>query len=245
MKIRSIAGVACALAIILGTLAESARAAGSHNSEEIQARLKTIEGALGSKDWRGALNGADDLLGRMVNGDFRGPGSRTAYGLVFAFRALAEEELGRPYEADWSWGCVRALAESISATDFSPFGGAQERIRQRETARGELPSRLAELVETHGGSRVTAPLKQSAEIKFSPASWSENPRHRTLEWRVRIGLDGRAYDPRPESDEDLSSETALFVWIFLQAVDWKYQPAKLDGDPIEVVWDMHVDFRVQ
>jgi len=209
-----------------------------------RATLQKIQDSLEAGEWKKAEKRANGLLRSMSDDDVSGVGSRPLYGLAFAFRAIAVEEQGRHDEAMWDWGCARMLSEQAVAFDPRRFGEGAVRLEADRTKPRPAaldPKKLAaDHPETFEWPRQThAPMPEYSDFLRGRRRVAE------IEVWTRLTADGRLRDPEVVPDETASENTSFLVRTLVAFRDWRFEPATLDGQPVEVTYWLTTKFSVE
>lgn len=216
------------------------------------AALKETDQMLRAHQWEAAAKRGRKAGEEIV--DLAGTGDSPAYSLavVDVFRAIAEAELGHQEDAEWLWESALNLFPDVAKTDLSPYGDKALELR-RLTLRDPNQKMERELLERLNG--------KDGEAVFNPENKNVKPPRivhevrpdypkalRLLDAQGRvvvssiIGKDGR---PRRPVVVDSQGGGASMRYVALDTVrQWRFEPAKLDGQPVAVYYVLTVNFKI-
>lgn len=179
---------------------------------------------------------ARDMMDDILFGESAGQWLGTA-GLM---RALGVAQQGRADEAVWHWHVAQHLYPAVRSYDLSPYGAAGELLMVspiRPASFAELP-RIGD--EASGG--ITPPKEIFAPFAVYPYAQSDLRAELRIPVECRVGEDGRLSHPLVASDESRPT----FLFAVLDALrEWKLEPAQLDGEPVAVMHQLEVTFRIR
>lgn len=202
------------------------------------ADLKQADQNLRSQEWKQAGKRARRVAVEMV--DNVGTGSEAAHSLavVTAILAIAEAGLGHQEDAEWLWDSALNLDSGIAQTDVSGYGPAAADLRKRS-----LRSKEAEDKVTAEHKEVEAPRI----IHQTKPDYPEALRRLGVGGDVAvsaiIGTDGR---PRQPLIVDAHGGGPALKYLALDTVrKWRFEPAKLNGQPVKVYYVLTINFHVR
>lgn len=204
------------------------------------ADLKQADQNLRSQEWKQAGKRARRVAGEMV--DNVGTGSEAAHSLAVAaaILAIAEAGLGHQEDAEWIWDSALNLDPGIAQTDVSGYGPAAADLRKRS-----LRSKEAKAEET--------PEEHKKEVEAPRIIHQTKPDYPEALRRLGvggdvvvsavIGTDGR---PRQPLIVDAHGGGPALKYLALDTVrKWRFEPAKLNGQPVKVYYVLTINFHVR
>lgn len=214
--------------------------------------LKETDQKLRSHQWEAAAKRARQAGEDIV--DLAGTGESPAYSLavVEVFRAIAEAELGHQDDAEWFWESALNLFPDVAKTDLSPYGQKALELRRltlRDPNR-KMERELLERMEGKDGETVFNPENKNVEhpriVHEVRPDYPKALRLLGSQGRVVvssiIGKDGR---PRRPVVVDSQGGGASMRYVALDTVrQWRFEPAKLDGQPVAVYYVLTVNFKI-
>lgn len=184
------------------------------------------------------------VLDEMVERMGPGLGGELAMGLVLMHRALAEAGLGRHREALWDWHVALNFNPSLADEDLSRFGEAGRLLE-------ENPLREPDLGES--AEAEASAMARPLDGEIDPPKARKKPRPKfprgARDWGIEgpiviqmiITPEGEAIQPVVLKD----LEAATITYSALEALrDWKFQPARLGGEPIAVFYNLAVNYEL-
>lgn len=174
-----------------------------------------------------------------------GPGASGGYilGIAVLQRAVAEAGLGRGSEALWHWHVAQALHPPFAKSDLGVFGqaGAFLAAHPLGASPGCAPP------EACAGARLTpSPVLPPRVLRQTRPEYPTGARYFGVKGhlvvQVLIGKDGVPREPRVL--EALTAPTLGYA--ALEALrEWRFAPARLDGEPVEVTYVLTVNFAIR
>lgn len=204
-----------------------------------KSRLADADEALKAGEWQRARWIADTEIKDMVRRIGRLDEATPLLSGAAFFRALAEAGLGSPREALWDFGIAQALVPAFSEVDLTSYGEAGKLLEAGRLSAMNEPEPVAEDVwEASGG--YTPPRKLRARPPEHPRTKSRLCIEGSVEVLIAIAEDGSTQRPRLRSSSD--PVLAFAAMDALRA--WRFEPARVDGKPVTVVYTQTIDFRI-
>ena len=205
--------------------------------------LKEIDQLLRSQQWQAAAEQSQKIADQIVTTG--GPDANVAYTLavVSVFRALAEKGRGDSDAATWYCDVALALVPEIGKTDLKPYGNLGAEIKE-ELLRSQ--SSLKSPVETGKTAEerrrdVSRPVIRHQVKPVYPAGLSQMGMAGRVVAETIIDVDGRL--KRCRVLERQGGGPAM-TYAALDALrQWRFDPARLDGQPVKVYYVLTVNFK--
>ncbi|HEX6898849.1 MAG TPA: energy transducer TonB [Thermoanaerobaculia bacterium] len=241
---------------ILLLAAVSSLAAGQQTVQSTAAAwrsgLREVDEKLRAGKWGEAEKRARRLGSEIVAGAGTGEGAAYSLAVASAFRAIAEAGLGREGEAAWHWDMALNLFPEIGKTNVAPYGPKAAELRERILRPLDIamsPDQLRILRE--GGEVEIKPVGLEVEKpRIVKQASPEYPKALSVlgaeGWvavSTIIGVDGRPVSPRIVKIEGGGPAMAYVAMDSL--AQWRFEPAKLDGQPVAVFYVLTVNFKRQ
>jgi Gram-negative bacterial TonB protein C-terminal len=241
---------------VLLLAAVSSLAAGQQTAQTTAAAwregLREVDGKLRAGKWADAEKRARRLGAEIVEGAGTGQGAAYSLAVASAFRAIAEAGLGREEDAAWHWDMALNLFPDIGKTDVSPYGPKAAELRERILRPLDVsisPDQLRILRE--GGNVELKPLGlEVVKPRIVKQPRPEYPKGLSLMgaegWVVVstiIEPTGRPVSPRVMQIEGGGPAMAYVAMDSL--AQWRFEPAKVDGQPVRVFYVLTVNFKRQ
>ncbi|MGD2116022.1 MAG: energy transducer TonB [Acidobacteriota bacterium] len=236
MWIRKAVGV-----LVLTSLGSVALPAHAGQVDAWRGKLKEIDEQLRMGEYRKARRGSEKLARTMV--DSMGPGREAAYTLAVTcvFRAIAEMGLGDEEAASWYWWTGYSLFNDIVETDMSPYGEPAELLKSRPFRSREGKPEIGELPPART-DRLEPPETRKSPSPDYPEALRQLGIEKTYSVQVVIEEDGSLSDPLILQPVEHS---AMAYEILETIRRWEFEPAKLDGKPVPVLYNLAVRFRLK
>ncbi len=197
--------------------------------------LSDSSAALASGDYEHALKVSSRVVDEMI--DRLGPGDAEtqAFAIAVAHKALSNAGLSRLDDALWYWYVAIALYPGISKSDVSAYGSAGEFLK------ANLPGTL-EVTCRVGDKDVTAPkLLKRVEPKFPPGAQGFGVEGVLI---VEVVIDQFGRISSPHIKKSLPAPTLSYS--ALEAVrKWRFEPGKLGGEAVPVIFSLTVNFKLR
>lgn len=215
-------------------------------TDEWRQSVKEVDQKLRARDWAAAEKQARQLA--VQTADRTGMGKATAHGLavVTALRAIAEAGLGQNHDAAWHWDMALNLDPEIAKTDLSLYGSAADWLRNRKLRALEPPLPPDGLRMADGSGVVKKDVQRPKLVSHKNPELPAMLRNRTVVGLVVvqavISTDGRPRDPRVET---APTGVPAMAYAALEALrQWRFEPARVEGKPVEVYYTLTVDYHV-
>jgi TonB family protein len=187
-----------------------------------------------------ALRIDERLINEMLGSLGPGEEETKSFSLAVAHKALALAGLGREDDAIWYWHVAQNLDPSLGTSDMSMFGAPAEFLKKHPLS-AELPS----LPRVVSGVPPSDPnLRPPAATKRVEPMYPGQAR--------LSGVSGNVFTEsvidRSGSVRDiwlLKAPSATLAYCAMEAVrQWKFRPATLDGQPVDVRFALVVRFNL-
>lgn len=217
-------------------------AASLHAADPLIDRLGVSATALKEHDYAKALKVSSRVVDEMMG--VLGPGDAEAkwFAVAVTHEALALAGLGKEEEAIWQWQMAQNIYPDIAQSDLSMFGAPAELLKQHPL----LPARANDVPHVgqklEGGGTVAAPVIVSrVEPKFPLGARSFGVSGIII-LESRISDTGEIHSMRVL--KALPSPTLTYA--AMDAVrKWKFRPGTLDGKPVEVLFNLTINFKLR
>jgi len=202
---------------------------------EWSARMAKTATLLEAKDYATALRLADQSISEMVEHLGPGDGATKWFGVMLVHKALALTGLGNTNDALWYWHEVLSMYPKFSESDLSSFGEAGAFLKANITPPTAVPF-------THDPAQSFTPPRPIRRVKPEfPRGAADFSIEGTLIVEVVLGKDGHAKSPRIVQ----ALEAPTLSYAALEAVKrWEFEPAKVAGVPVEVLYDATIIYKV-
>lgn len=215
---------------------EAANAARLQNWDVL---MKRADGLLLEGEYKKARKILNPLIDEMVDEILTGD-AKPLLATVSLLRALAEAGLGHERDALWDLHVAKSLDEKIAETSLAAYGEAGEFLSKPRV----FDSKKTDGETGDHQSRVGQDL-QAPRIKKQPKpKYPLGKRYQCLEDDVVVlsVIDKNGLTKNPELR---SAEDAVLGFVALQALrDWRFEPARLHGEPIAVYYNLQMNFEV-
>lgn len=203
-------------------------------------RFKASGDALTAGDYAKALKVSDGIIRDFDALLGEGDGAEKWFAIAVAHKALALAGLGQNDEAIWQWHMALNIYPPLERSDLSMFGAAGELLKNNPLP-APPPScpRVGDLV---GKSKVTAPVV----IKRIQPEYAEGARLS----RVRGIAIFESIITREGVISSIRAKKVLpaptLTYAAMQALrQWRFIPGKLDGDPVDVVFNLTINYKLE
>lgn len=235
-------------ALLLLTAALPALAASP--ADKWRTGLKEIDQKLRAQQWKAAEEQSRKVARWIVQDAGTGPGAAYSLAVVSAFQAIAEKNLGRTDEANWHWDVALNLFPEISKTDVTPYGPIAAELQAR-TLRSTDPNRpkpaIPQLVDLSGKPVTEEDVERPRIVKQVAPEFPKNLEAMNvtgvLVVEAVIGFDGV---PRLPLVLQMTGGGPAMESVALEALrQWRFEPAKLAGQPVGVYYTLTVNFKTR
>ncbi len=218
-------------------------------TERWRLRLDESTQLLQSGNHAGSLKIIERVIREMI--DQLGPGDAAtqAFGIVLFHKAVALAGLGREADALWYWHTVLNLYPSFRHGDLSAFGKAGELLASnRDLPPSEGLVRLSDegrLLDASGtpiprDPTITPPKIRKQVVPYYPEGARAFGVSGVL--IVEMRLDQKGVLSGPRIVKALPAPTLSYVVIDALR-KWKFDPARRNGEPIDVIFNLSVNYR--
>jgi TonB family protein len=198
-----------------------------------QDRMAETDTALKAADYRRAVQLANKTVSEMTERLGTGEKSARLFGTALTQKALAHAGLGERAEAAWYWHIALGLDPKCAETDFEPYGDAARLLQECSERQGVSSS-----------GPVDQPIQPPKLVKQRKPKYPHGAHYfgvtGDLVVEVIVTSDGQVREPRivtPLAAPALS-------YAALEAVkQWRFEPARLAGQPVEVVYSLTVRYK--
>jgi TonB family protein len=205
--------------------------------------LQRIEDRLHRGEWHQASDSCDRVIRDLVNEGAHGKGARPLYGLAFAFRAIAESDLGDESAAVWDWSVAGQMSPQTTAFDLARFGAAGSHLAAILAERAADPDPV--YVFDESDDTLKGPKKISAEQPEYP-EWARKARiQAVIRIKVEIDRSGRPARVLEMDPSELDAHAAIAVLTLNAIRTWRFEPATRDGQPVRISYELTVSFSLR
>lgn len=233
---------ACALVVVFTStllLAQTRRpeaALEAHNQRVVRqwyAALENVDQLLVDGKPEKAYRKVSRLLRDMTERITSGEGVPAILSTALVLRALAAVQLGESEEGIWHWQIAQQLFPQVADYRMTAYGDAGEFLK-RHPVRQPIESNAP----AEGSPAIDPPVKIHAPTPDFPRARLDVG-HVAIVAETMIGVDGRMRDPRILQSK---GELTLVCETFDTLRRWEFQPARLDGEPVAVLYQLTVNF---
>ena len=219
------------IAVVIGSSTVFARDA----SEEYAAHLARIDTTIKQGDYSSGVRKARKFEREMLDWIIAGPRVPEYLGEIAKLYAVALAGVGEMEHAAWKWHMATGFSPDLEEAVLAGYGEAGEKLRQY------LEKEAEEFDEERDFRGVLSPPK----VKKNPAP--RYPRAQTkldlqcsLLVRVVIDVDGVPYLPVILE----SAGRPTLVYTTLDALRrWRFEPARVDGEPVPAYYVLNSRFH--
>jgi TonB family protein len=238
-------GASAALAGALLVLAAPPAAAQDDAAERWRLRSRQIERTLADDKPVRAARAAHRAVLDLVPSLAGGADDARILGDLLVLEAVAESATGDNAQALWLWSLAQSIDPALTAADLSRFGAPARLLADRplrERARdGQIATEEGE--DQPGVFERTATAEPPRLIKLPDPDYPAAARDAGLQGavilQVVVDRQGRTRGPLA-----IESPAAALTYAAAEAVhEARFEPARLDGKPVAVYYDIRVDFR--
>lgn len=235
-----------ALALSVATLV----AGQSSTAKKLSDALNEVDKKLRAQEWKPAEKQARKVAQQIADVTGHGQGAAYTLAAASALRAFAEAGLGQHKDAAWHWDMALNLFPDIAKLDVSPYGPGALELRKRvlRPVENEMNPELIRLAQENGEAVVNPKERNVQKPKALKTPGPDYPQGLrilgTQGWVAVssiIGADGRPREPRIVKSEGAGP---AMHYVTLDALrQWRFEPAKLDGEPVDVYYVLTVNFK--
>lgn len=207
-----------------------------------QEEILAIEKLILQNQAREALQRGNRLAREMLRLIKSGDGVGRALGSVNTLRAIAATMTGDERLGLWHWHIAVQMFPELKKRDISYFGEAG-RFLMNHPPRTDLrqPSPQAPNPVSLGTGKVTKPKKKHAPApKYPPGKRGSDDSSVMVIVQAIIDKSGKVRDPiilKSQGEFTMVCAALEALWR------WEFEPATLDGEPIEVFYNLTFNFR--
>jgi Gram-negative bacterial TonB protein C-terminal len=214
-------------------------------AEAYRIRAREIERLLRddrpAKASRAARRAVDDLVPNLAGG----ADDADLLGNFLLLEALSRSALGYNADALWLWSLAQGVDPALKTADLSRFGAPARVLSERPLREPAEDGQIA--TEAEAGNRPGVFDRASKAtpprvVKLPDAEYSKAARGAGLKGPVilQVLLDRQG---QPRYPLVIESPAAVLTYTAAAAVlDGRYEPARLDGEPVAVYYDIRIDF---
>lgn len=201
-------------------------------------RSAETENALKTADYRRAIHLANQTVSEMTERLGTGELPTQLFGTALTQKALAHAGLGERAEAAWYWHIAQGLDAKRGEIDLTPYGDAAGVLRECSERQGV--SSAVSLERDRGDGRIQPPKLVRHRRPRYPHGAQYFGITGDLVVEVVVASDGTVREPRIVTP--LPAPTLSYA--ALEAVRrWRFEPARLAGQPIDVVYNLTVKYK--
>jgi TonB family protein len=195
--------------------------------------------ALESGKHQRSLDLAEGVVKQMIERLGPGDASTQAFGVAVMHKALALAGLGKHDDALWYWHIALSLQPDFAKFDLSAFGEAGKFLAENSEPRA--PS----VLQPGEGKPLGPEMKPPKLLERKLPKFPRGARAFGVEGRllVQVVITPQGTITSPVIREALPAPTLSYV--ALEAVrHWRFEPATNHGEPIKVIYDLAVNFKL-
>lgn len=225
-----------ALLLLAAVPAFAAKAAPPKSAEaELERRIQQIDDQLSRRQWEPAAAAAKAAV-EQARQDAFGAGLARSLSRL----ALAEAGLGRTEDAVWHWQIAQNMNPGLFSGDaLASLGAAGELLAGNRLRRlDEPPAGIA--VQPPDAAGLQPARKLQGEVPELPARLRDLSVPKWLRLQAVIDEQGRLRYPVA-----VSPIPGMVYEVLAAARDWRFEPARKDGAPVAVLYDLVVNAPVE
>lgn len=201
-------------------------------------RLADSAAALKAHDWAKALKISDRTIRQMM--DVLGPGDAESkwFSIAVAHKALALAGLGRNEDAVWEWQMALNIYPALAKSDISSLGAPAEFLKSQSLPPTWDVPRVGVQDDKHA---ITPPkLRKRVEPAYTRGATAFGIKGAAV-FETVIGKDGSVHGIRMLK----GLEAPTLSYAAMQALrQWKFEPGKLDGQPVDVIFNLTINYKM-
>jgi TonB family protein len=208
---------------------------GARPNERWHDMLGQSSKALRAGDYKRARKISSRLVNEMVEMLGPGPAAAEALAIAVTHKALANAGLSNADDALWYWHVAIALHPNMVNSNLSMFGAPGEFLK------AHLPQPAPAIGSLHQDAAITAPkVLKRVEPDFPPGAEAFGV---SGSLTVECILDEHGHLTSPRIVTSLPAPTLSFA--ALEAVRrWRFEPAKVDGVPVPIIYTLTVNYKL-
>jgi Gram-negative bacterial TonB protein C-terminal len=185
---------------------------------------------------------ADTKLAHLWEGALDGGADSTTLGALFAERALAAAGLGRSDLAICRWHAAQSFAAQLYHLDLAPYGPAVADLGRKRW--GELRARGAFLPSDY--ESIHEPRIVAAPSALYPEAARRGKQSEAVVAMVVIDERGLVREPEVIRGGLAPGFPITLTASSLEtACSWRFQPATMNEEPVPVLYELTIPFRVK
>lgn len=218
-------------------------AVSAYATDPLISRLGDSATALKKGDYAAALKIDERLIKQMMRELGPGDAESKWFSVAVAHKALALAGLGRNDDALWYWHVALTIYPAIAEADMSMFGAPAEFLKQHPFT---PPPALFEITSKLPPQSVPANVQAPKAIKRVEPLYPEGARA----FRVSgIAIFACVIDVTG-SVTDIAMKKGLpaptLSYTAMEALhQWKFEPGKLDGKPVPVLFNLTINYTLR
>jgi protein TonB len=227
-----------ALALPFVLLVGGAAMASDPVSESWQKKTREGIALLKRGDYNASLKLSQGVIRDMLERLGPGDAETRSFGIVLTHKALALAGLGRRDEALWEWHVALNLYPGLAKADLSPYGEPGKFL----LANTELRKREDVLRADRRTANVKPPVaKKRVEPQYPGGAQSFRVSGDTV---VEVIIDAQGNVSSPLVVKSLPAPTITYT--ALDALRrWKFEPGRVDGKPVNVVFNVTFNYSLR
>jgi TonB family protein len=208
-------------------------AASAYAGDPLIDRLSDSATELKKGDYAKALKIDERLIGDMLSRLGPGDAESKWFTVAVAHKALALAGLGRNEDALWYWHLALNLYPAIAQSDMSMFGAPAEFLKQHPLVMPNVP-RIGGNVKAPAALHRVEPVYPMGARYFhvaGPAIFESviDKSGTVREITVLKGL-----------------PSAPLTYCAMEALrQWRFQPATIDGQPVDVLFNLTINYKLR
>jgi hypothetical protein len=246
MNPRRILLIALILALGLGSgirISEATSLARAQGSSAWWSRVDLIDASLRDARWTDARQSARQLADEILHKAWNDPELDSVLAELAFYQAVANANLDLRDQAIWDWYTALNLDKWIAARDLSPYGKAAKLFMEFPLRRiGEMPTRFEQRDPALYQS-ASSPLPPRVSV---PNLFNDDGATQRGSTDLKIEL---IVDRSGDLHQPIVISRHLPPVVVYAGLDWlrdlpKFEPAELDGRPIDTLYPLTIDFVV-
>ena len=212
----------------------------SRVAEQFAQRLREIDESIADGSARRAYGRADSLVRDMANQFVSGEGVGEYLGSALVLRAIAAHKRGWEREALWDWHVATQLFPALVEHPLSAYGETGPFLKSHPVPADEHPD--TDLTKERSPASIEG--LEPPKVKVQPKVHFPRGQHGlapvVVDLAVIVGTDGRPRAPKILQADGALPQVCMALDSFRK---WVFEPATLNGKPIEAFYTLTVNFR--